>query len=804
MIPRLAVAAVSAAILACEVLLVRLLSIVEWHHFAFMAISVALLGFGAAGALIAVFRPWFEARLAPAFAISAALFGVTAPLAFLVAQALPFNALEVVWAPRQLLWLGVLYFVLAVPFTAGAVALGLAFVEPGAAPGRVYLWNLFGSGAGALGIVGALFLVPPMSCLALAAAPALVAAAMAEALRRAWLGFTGAAAVLLAGGGAWLAAPPTLEVSEFKGLARALAVSGARLVAERSGPLALLSVVESPAVPFRHAPGLSLMAPALPPPQMAIFADGAFAGAIDEWDGEPASLAYLDHTTDALAYHLASPGSVLVLGAGGGRGVLQALGHGALRIDAVERNPDMVRLVAEDLAGRAGQPYRQPGVRVHAADPRRFVTATPGVWDLIVLPLADAGTAGGLRGLSEDYLLTVEAMVDVYRSIAPAGWLVLTLPLDLPPRAALKAAALLAEALERRAVEDPGSRIIVIRSMSTVTILVRRGLVLEADIARARAFAAARGFDLVHYPGMGRDEANRRNVLAAPVFHDGFRALLGPDRAAFVAGYKFDIAPPTDDRPWFHDFSRWRALPELLALGAAGGAAALLELGEPIVAATLAQATVLGLVLVLLPLRARAYRGGPAGRTWRFGAYFTALGLAFLFIEIAWIQRFTLFLGHPVHSVSVVLTGFLVFAGLGAGASTWLERRGLLAIRMAVTGIAALALGYLSVLPAVFEALASLPDAARVAVTLALIAPLAFCMGMPFPLGLSRVARTDPAYVPWAWGLNGCASVAATPAATLIAMHAGNAATMLAAIALYAAAAVAIGPPPLQQAAARA
>lgn len=804
MIPQGAVAGVSAAILACEVLLVRLFSIVEWHHFAFMAISIALLGFGAAGALIAVFRPWFEARLGLAFAVSAALFGVSAPLAFLVAQALPFNALEVIWAPRQLLWLGVLYLVLGVPFTAGAAALGLAFLEPGAAPGRIYLWNLLGSGVGALGIVGALFLLPPMACLAPAAAPALVAAALAEAARRSWLGVAAAGAVLFAGGGAWLGAPPALEVSEFKGLPRALAVSGARLAAERSGPLALLSVVESPEVPFRHAPGLSLMAPALPPPQLAVFADGAFAGTIDEWDGEPASLGYLGHTADALAYHLASPGSVLVLGAGGGRGVLQALGHGARRIDAVEANPDMVRLVAEDFATRAGQPYRKPGVRVHAADPRRFVTATPGVWDLIVLPMADAGAVGGLRGLSEDHLLTVEAMVRIYRSIAPGGWLALTLPLDLPPRAAFKAAAMLAEALERREVEDPGSRIIAIRSMSTVTILVRRGLVLEADIASAHAFAEARGFDLVHFPGMAREQANRRNVLATPMFHDGFRALLGPNREAFIAGYKFDIAPPTDDRPWFHDFFRWRALPELLALGAAGGASALLELGEPIVAATLAQATVLGLVLVLLPLRARVYRRRQAGQARRFGAYFAALGLAFLFVEIAWIQRFTLFLGHPIYAVSVVLTGFLVFAGLGAGASSWLERRRLPAIRLAVTGIGALALGYLAILPAVFEALAPLPDAARVALALALIAPLAFCMGMPFPLGLARVARADPAYVPWAWGLNGCASVAATPAATLIAMHAGNAATVLAAVALYVTAALAIGPPPLQQAAARA
>ncbi|HUF87464.1 MAG TPA: class I SAM-dependent methyltransferase [Thermohalobaculum sp.] len=790
MIPRPGVAAVSAAILAYEVLLVRLFSIVHWHHFAFMAISVALLGFGISGAILAVLRPWFAARARGAFTAAAALFGVTAPLAFLVAQRLPFNALEVVWAPGQLLWLGAIYLALAVPFTAGATCIGLAFVEAGTAAGRVYFWNLLGSGAGALGIVGALFVLGPMACLGVAGGLGLVAAVLGARHPARAAGAAGLAVL------AWFAAPPgwtALHISEFKGLTRALAVSEARLAAERSGPLALLSVVESPAVPFRHAPGLSLTAPALPPPQLGVFADGAFAAAIDQWDGERASLGYLDHTTDALPYHLTEPRRVLVLGAGGGRGVLQALGHGAGRVDAVEPNPDMIRLLAHDFAGRAGAPYARPGVRVHAAEPRHFVEAPPGVWNVIQLSLG--GGPGGLHGLSEDYLLTVEGLTRVYRSLGPGGWLSVTAPIDLPPRAGLKLAATLAGALEGLRVEDPGTRIIAMRGMSTLTIAVKRGLVLAPDITAARAFAATRAFDLVHYPGMQRAEANRRNVLAGPVFHEGLRALLGPGRGAFVAGYKFDIAPPTDDRPYFHDFFRWATLPELLSLGAAGGGAALLDLGELIVAATLVQAGLLGLALVLLPLRARAYRGKPGGTTWRFGIYFAALGLAFLFVEIAWIQRFTLFLGHPLYAVSVVLTGFLVFAGLGAGASLWLDRRRWPSIGLAVGAIAALALGYLAALPGLFAALAHLSDPARVAVSLALIAPLAFFMGMPFPLGLARVARTDPAYVPWAWGLNGCASVVSTPAATLISMQLGNAATVVAAVGLYAAAALALRGP---------
>ncbi|MFQ5565824.1 MAG: hypothetical protein ACE5EU_05620 [Paracoccaceae bacterium] len=799
MIPHPAVALISAAILAYEVLLVRLFAIVQWHHFAYLAISVALLGFGVSGALLSVYKDQVKPRAAAVFTFSAALFAVTAPAAFLLSQSLPFNALEVIWAPAQLLHLGVIYLLLAVPFSAGATCVGVAFLKAMAAPGRVYLWNLLGSGAGALGCVAALSVVAPMTCLALVAGIGLAAAAAGEIGRGAFRGLIAIAGVAVAGAVAWSAAPPAwvaLDISEFKGLTRALAIRDARLAGERSGPLALLSVVGSPTVPLRYAPGLSLRAPALPPPQLAVFADGAFAAAIDTWDGRTESLAYLDHSTDALAYRLIRRPEVLVLGAGGGRPVLQAVGHGAARIDAVEMNPDMIALVDDDFAGPAGHVYARPEVRVHAADPRRFLTAAGRTWDLVLLPLP-GGAAAGIRGLNESYLHTVEAFALAYRRLRPDGWLSVTGPLDLPPRATLKLVATIRAALTGQGIGDPARHLLLIRGMTTVTVLVKRGPVSAADVAAAREFVRSRAFDLVHYPGMARDEANRRNRLAQPVFFDAARALLGPGRDALIAGYKFDIAPATDDRPYFFDFFKWASLPELLALGPAGGAA-LLELGELIVAAALVQAVVLGLALVLLPLRARRYRGKPGRTAWRFGAYFTALGIAFLFIEIAYIQKLVLFLGHPIYAVSVALAGFLVFAGLGAGVSAKLERRlgraGLSAIDAAVAGIAVVALCYLVALPPLFGALSGLADPLRIAVSLALIAPLAFFMGMPFPLGLARAARADPDLVPWAWGLNGCASVVSAAAATLVAMHFGFSAAVVAAVGLYLLAALTLRP----------
>jgi spermidine synthase len=790
MISHPALAVISAAILAYEVLLVRLFAIVQWHHFAFMAISVALLGFGISGALLAIFRPWAERRCAVLFSIGACVFAIAAPGAFLLAQSLPFNALAVVWAPSQLHYLGVIYLLLAVPFTAGAACIGLAFIEGKAAPGRVYLWNLLGSGAGAFGVLALLFAWPAAACLILVGGLGLVAAAINEAQRAGDRGLITAGAVASLGALAWLQDPSpwvSLRISEFKGLSQALAVQDARLAAERSGPLGLLSVIESPTVPFRFAPGLSLQSPALPPPQLGVFADGEFAEAIDNWDGRPESLAYLDQSTDALAYHLVQNPEVLVLGAGGGRAVLQAVGHGASRIDAVEHNPDMLRLVQEDFAEAAGHVYSRPAVTAHAADARHFVTASERNWEIIKLPHI-AGGPGGARGLSESYLHTTEAFGIIYRRLWPDGWLSVTSRVELPPRTALKLASTIRAALEAQGADLPGAQFMVIRGMTTVTLLAKRGPVSAGDIAAAKAFARARAFDLVYYPGMPASEANRRNILAWPVYFEAVTALLDSRSRSFIDGYKFDIAPATDDRPYFFDFFTWAALPELLALGPAGGAV-LLELGELIVTATLVQALVISLLLVLLPLRARLYRRKPRRTTWRFGTYFTALGLAFMFIEIAWIQKFVLFVGHPLYAVSVVLTGFLVFAGLGAGVSARLERRlargRLSAIDAAIAGIALAALGYLVALPPLFERLAALSEQMRIMLSLALIAPLAFFMGMPFPLGLAQVARADPDFIPWAWGLNGCASVVSVTAGTLLTMHLGFSTTVATAVGLY-------------------
>ncbi len=786
---------ISAATLAYEVLLIRLFSIIQWHHFAYMMISIALLGFGASGTFIALARRPLVERYPAAFAASAALFGITAVASFACAERLPFNALEIVWNPRQLGWLAAIYALLILPFFFGATCIGLAFSRHPGQTGRVYAFDLVGAGIGALGIVGLLFLVFPSEALRFVAALGFAAAALAATgmPRHRWFatGILGLAAAVIT---VWLPqswTAPGPHMSEYKGLRMALEVPNARVVEERSSPLGLLTVVESPTIPFRYAPGLSLANSQEPPAQLAVFTDGDSITAITTYGGDPATVAYIDRTTAALPYRILERPRVLILGAGGGEQVLLALRAGAEIVDAVEVNPQMIDLARNRFADFVGGIFSRPNVHLHLAEARAFAATTGERYELIQMPLLDSfgAAAAGVQSMHENYTYTVEAMRDYLAVLRADGIVAITRWLRMPPRDILKLFATATVALEADGVSQPGRHLVLIRSWNTATLLVAKSPFTGEDIAAIRRFAAENFFDISWAPGISASDVNRYNQLDQEYLYAGALALLGPGRADFIERYKFDIAPATDNRPYFFDFFRWRALPELVTLRTQGGAA-MLDWGYLILVTTLGQAAILSAVLILLPLWLRRRALGRAGHRLRFGLYFLALGLAFLFIEIAFIQRFVLFLGHPLYAVAVVLAGFLAFAGLGSAvAARWMAAVGrgssVRGIALAVVVIAFLAATYLLTLPLIFERLLALPDAAKIAITLLLIAPLAVFMGMPFPLGLGFVGAHSDEFIPWAWGINGSASVLSAILAALLAMHVGFTGVVTIAIILY-------------------
>ena len=791
---------VSAGAIGYELLLMRALSIVQWHHFAYMIISLALLGYGASGTFIALFKRQLEARFESAFAASALLFSVSMVLCFALGQRVPFNALEIVWDSRQFLYLTLIYLVFFVPFFFAAACVGLAFTCRHQSISRTYFFDLVGAGVGAMLIIGLLFALIPQNALLVLMMLPLIASLM--------MGIPSSARTpLMVAQIVWLTLLVSgipqqqldLRISDYKGLSQALQVIDSRVLKISSSPLGLITVVESPTVPVRHAPGLSFGTRYVPPQQLSVFSDADSLSAITRFDGNLEALGFLGDVTAALPYALLEEPDVLVLGAGGGSDVLLALYHGAKTIDAVELNPQMTELVRDTYAEFAGFVYSEPRVTVHTKEARGFVAQSDAHYDLIHIGLLDSfGASGaGVQSLNESYIYTVEAISEYLEHTTPGGMLAITRWLEYPPRDSLKLTATAVNALRINGVDEPGNQLAMIRSWNTSTLLIRNGAFMPDDIASIKEFARSRSFDTAWFMGIQASDANRYNLLDQPYLYEGTTALLGERAAEYIERYKFDIEPATDNQPYYFHFFKWATLPEVMALRKVGGAG-LIEWGYLILIATLLQATIAGLVMILLPL-SLVRRNWPAGTAPRMGTYFLLLGFAFLFIEMAFIQKFILFLSHPLYSVAVVLSGFLIFAGIGSAwsekLSRILEQTGRSPVALAAGGIALLTLVYIFLLPLVFQKFIGSADVVKIVMSIGLIAPLAVCMGMPFPLGLKRVARTAPDFVPWAWGINGFASVTSAVLATLLAIEFGFNVVIMLALVLYAIAALIFASP---------
>ena len=782
--PRLTILLVSAMALSYEILLMRLFSIVQYHHFAYMVISIGLLGYGASGTFLVFFRQRFLHRFPAALIGNIVLFGITAVACYLGGQHLLFNPDELFWDNRQWLKLFALYLLLALPFFFAANCIALAFSRFRQSISAIYAADLFGAGLGSGVIIGLLFVFFAHKVLLLLGSMIFVTGAAAwlelhQKPRWPALLFIGAAAFPSLLPAAWT----ELAVSPYKGLSQQMRIHGSRIVEEKSSPLALLTVVENSVVPFRYAPGLSLTAESEPPAQMGIFMDGDSLNVITRFPENITDLAYLDKLATALPYHLHKPQHILILGAGGGADILQSLYFKAANITAVELNPQVVQLVRK-RSEFSGNLLDRKNVRLHIGEARSFVSGSSREFDLIQVPMLDSysGSAAGLYALNENYLYTVEAVKEYINHLAPAGYLGMSRWVKLPPRDSLKLFATAVEALKKLGIEAYASHLVMIRSWQSAFLLVKKRPFSLEEISLVQNFCRERLFDLVYYPGMERQEANRFNILHQPYFYDGAVSLLGEDAAGFTARYKFNILPGTDDRPYFANYFKWQTLPEILKLRGQGGMV-LLESGYLVLVITLLQAIAASLVLVLLPVLARP--NGSAPETgWsraRIAAYFLAIGLGFLFLEIAFIQKFILYLGHPLYAAAVVLAVFLVFAGIGSqyGQAKQIDVKWPVAFIIILGTVDLLMANFL------FDAFNWLPVFMKIVVAVLMLGPLAFCMGMPFPLALTEVGADVPDQIPWAWAVNGCASVIAAVLATLLAVHFGFTAVVLAALVLY-------------------
>lgn len=790
-LPVISLAMLSATALAYELLLMRLFSIIYWHHFAYMVIGLALLGYGFSGSVVMVLQNKLIKHFRKVYIACILLFSLFTIISFLCAQSLPFNTEEILWDWRQAIYLMIIFLFLSLPFFFVGAAICLAFLHFKLQLSQLYAADLLGAGVGCLLFVLLMFVVFPQSALLYICLSGLVAAIMAavelHTVRSYFVGILLIMLAFLCGSGWQL----QLQISPYKSLPKMLLLKGTQVIAEKSSPLGMISVLASDHIPLRHVPGMSLNSSSEPLPQLGVFTDADNMTVITRKSDNLQQLDYLDQTTSALPYHLQVANKVLIIGSGSGTDVLQAKINHAEQIDAVELNKQLVELTGLHHRDFISDVYQQPGVKVHIGDGRDFLNTHSQQYDLIQLTLLDSfnASAAGLYALNESYLYTVEALQLYLSRLKPGGYISITRWLKMPPRDTLKLFNTALTVLHNSGVTEAGDQLMLIRSWQTATLIIKNGVISRQEMFDTEVFTSKRNFDLVYTPEILPEQVNQYNVLNSPLFYQFTQALLSRNRQQFIEQYKFNLQPATDDRPYFQHFFRWSSFSEMIGLLHRGGKN-LIETGYLIVVATFCIAILTSSLLILLPLwwlkDIRRNFHGLVKHQYVFG-YFFAIGLGFLMIEIAFMQKFILFLHHPAYASAATLTAFLVFAGFGSACSSRLNKSygQHFCVRLAVISITGLSLGYLLILPEIFIWGSALSMPIRFFVSICLIAPLAFFMGMPMPLALDSLARHADYLIPWAWGINGCASVISSVLAVLLAMQFGFSIVIMLAVMLY-------------------
>jgi hypothetical protein len=474
---------------------------------------------------------------------------------------------------------------------------------------------------------------------------------------------------------------------------------------------------------------------------------------------------------------------VLVIGVGGGADVQCALYERAAHVDAVEINPDSIRVIRgpfHDFLGKIGS---NPRVHYHVRDGRSFARAAHSKsYDLVQLSGVDTKNilAAGALPLSENHLYTHEAFADYLEALAPSG--VISIIRHGEPEA-LRLANTAASALRERGVTKPEDHLLILRNGPAYGVLVKKSAYTTADLAafEQRFWFADRPFrgfravflepfgyvpqqrpDLVYWPGEGRE----------PAVAEFFVQMASRATDSFEATYRFDISPTRDDRPFFFDITRYdrpesRGLPHLRVLQQMIGSVIALAIG----------AILLPLVSLRTGLRPLAFLLAPL--------YFGGVGLGYLFLEIWLIHRFAMFLGHQSYALSVVLATLLVATGAGALFAPHFIRPARFRAAIGIVGSLTLAGAGATVLSPVLGALWQAGLGLRIAAATAFVAPLGFLMGFAFPAGLDWFHANAPRGLPWCVGINFFASVIATVAAIPLALFFGYTTVLLFGLASY-------------------
>jgi spermidine synthase len=775
--------------LFAQVLVHRMVSAKLQNNYAFLVISLTMLGFAGSGALLTRRREQWRARADEIHFLGAAFFGLTligASVAFYHAP--DFTELVSESDPRtqflirlvRCLPLALLY---ALPFAFSGVILGSLLSDPELPSRRIYSFDLVGSALGAFGVIPAItYLGVERSAVA-------------------------AGALLLTGGG--LLAPPRRFLHRALGAASALVLLAAaflpgRAFTMRYGAASILGLTERPGSghvlehvvwdpvarvevstmkPPTSTEGMLWPSLVGPNPQFLthfkrIFTqnNNAFTYAI-EYDGHPETLRGIDETIYAAAYQAGTVPHprALVIGVGGGFDVMTALYFGAAEITGVEVNRAMLGLPRGRYRDYFGAWAEDPRVHLVHDEGRHFLSASPERYDVLQLSGVDSasGTPAAAHVFSENYLYTAEAL-DLYLSrLSPDGIMNMMRLEYEPPREMLRALVTAVAALRRSGAEEPSRHIVMVAARNGLfaAMLVKKSPFRNDEVARLQRWAdASPFFTVAAAPGLDVQPDN---------YYQAFLRLRDAKREqVFTHHYPFDIRPVTDDRPFFFKYSYWSHLfPKVPTVATS------VPVMEYSFLVLLGLTTAAAFAFIYLPLHGLV-RVTTDRMAARFGLYFAGIGLGYLGLEMALLQKLGLFLGHPNYALSVVLAALLFATGLGSLLSHQLlvQMRHLRFIGYALA-LTVLAEHFL--LSGPLASLVTLPLAARVLVVSLLLLPVGMALGVYFPTGLERLKAVRPELAPWAWGLNGIFSVIAPILAVGISITWGITLLLVSSLLLY-------------------
>ncbi len=746
--------------LLLELALTRLFSVVLFYHFAFLSISLALLGLGAGGVFAYLRRDWLAQWNTRA--LGAILSFLCSLSVVAVLEIVLHSQVNLVLSHRDIRALTILYLSSAVPFFLVGLLFSVVFARHPDRISRLYGADLVGGSLACLTTVPLLNLLgAPNSILAAAVMLAIASIAWSTTPRQRWL--AGGLALLILGTIAANILHPFIDIIYAKGQRRE-GVEYARWNA--------ISRVEVD----RTANGARYV---------AIDSDASTA----IMNADPRHLssrgweAALMSTPPSIPNVLRPHGEYAIIGPGGGVDVLRAIANGSPKVTGIEINPIIVNDV---MRGRYAEfshhLYDLPEVDIHISDGRSFIRSSKDRYDVVQMTLVDtwASTAAGAFALSENNLYTVEAFREYFDHLKPDGMIAITRWEFKEPREALRVVSVAMEALHQLGAANPAGNLLVVSDGP-----------LDSDGRPVLVLAKRSPFTVEEQAILSADLRGHPNLVLqyapwqpeANVFSE---LIASNDPFAFASRYKFNVAPVSDNAPFFFFTLK---IGQVISKGVAHGIDWKVNVGVAVLGLVLLLSIAAVLAFLILPLvfGTKSTRGQPVRLF-----YFVAIGLGYILVEIAFIQRFVLFLGHPTYALTVVIFLLLLSSGAGSFFSRrWLSEKSL--ARAPLAGIVVGLLAYVLLLPMLLRAMVGLPFILKLMISGVLLIPPGFLMGMPFPAGLRALAKSSslrsewPADsgVEWAWAMNAASSVLGSVLAMIIAIRFGLNVTLSAGAVFY-------------------